>query len=350
MSSDLKCGGVSASEVIKGQLKRLKLCASFGCRRDPSTAQARRASNRTGLLLIKDITLAKPFFDDHFSWVTPAISSSDIRHSISRTILITGASGYLGGVLREGLRDRFLVRLTDRIPLTLPLTGSEEFQLAELSDLNALDTAMRGVDVVVHLGGNLQDGPWDEILPDNIVGTYNVFECARRQRVRRVVFASSHHVMGYYRREHRICANEPVRPDSFYAVSKVAGEALGRLYADKHGLSVICQRIGVARPRPPHRRSLSNWISERDYLELTRCCIEAPDVHFLVVFGVSAGSESFYDNSTAEMVGFKPQDNADSYRGEVSSVVSDGEKPVARLFQGGAFCAADFDGDADAID
>ncbi|HZZ18973.1 MAG TPA: NAD(P)-dependent oxidoreductase [Opitutaceae bacterium] len=288
--------------------------------------------------------------DNHFSWVTPAISSSDTRHQTSRTILITGASGYLGGVLREGLRDSFRIRLTDRVPLTMPLSGSEEFHLAELSDLDALDAAMKGVDVVVHLGGNLQDGPWDAILPDNIVGTYNVFECARRQKVQRVVFASSHHVVGYYRREQRIGADEPVRPDSFYAVSKVAGEALGRLYADKHGLSVICQRIGVARQRPPHRRSLSNWVSERDYLELTRCCIEAPEVHFLVVFGVSAGSESFYDNSGAELIGFKARDNADSYRAEVSSVVSAAEAPVAKLFQGGAFCAASFDGDTDAID
>jgi len=242
------------------------------------------------------------------------------------------------------------LRLTDRVPLSGPLVGSEEFCQAKLSDIDALDAAMRGANLVLHLGGNLQDGPWEDVLPDNIVGTYNVFECARRHGVRRVIFASSHHVVGFYRRDYRVGVDDPVRPDSFYGVSKVTGEALGRLYADKHGLSVICQRIGVARERPPHLRSLSNWISERDYLELTRCCIEARDVHFLVVYGVSAAVESFYDNSSAASIGFKPQDNADSHNEEVTARPSDSELPAATIFQGGAFCAAGFDGEINAIE
>lgn len=284
-----------------------------------------------------------------FSGVTSVIPSGETTHPEIRTILITGAAGYLGSVLRAGLRDRYRLRLTDRVPLSSPLVASEEFSQGELSDMGALDEVMRGAHVVVHLGGNLQDGPWEEILTDNIVGSYNVFECARRHGVKRVVFASSHHVVGFYRREHRVGVDDPVRPDSFYGVSKVTGEALGRLYADKHGLSVICQRIGVARKRPPHRRSLSNWISERDYLELTRCSIEAKGVHFLVVYGVSATSESFYDNSSAALIGFKPQDNADSHNEEIAARPPDSEAPVAAIFQGGAFCAADFDGNIDGI-
>lgn len=282
--------------------------------------------------------------------MTSATQTSELPNKRPRTILVTGAAGYLGGVLRVGLRDRFRLRLTDRVPLSSPLVGSEEFYPAELSDLDAIDKAMRGVNLVLHLGGNLQDGPWEGVLPDNIVGTYNVFECARRHRVERVIFASSHHVVGFYRRDHRVGADDPVRPDSFYGVSKVTGEALGRLYADKHGLSVICQRIGVARERPPHRRSLSNWISERDYLELTRCCIEARNIHFLVVYGVSAASGSFYDNSSAALVGFNPRDNAHSHNDEVTARPSDYELPVAAIFQGGTFCAKGFDGNVDVID
>jgi uronate dehydrogenase len=208
-----------------------------------------------------------------------------------------------------------------------------------------------GVDAVVHLGGVLREtAPWAAVLSGNIAGTYNVFEAARRRGVRRVVYASSHHVMGFYRRGRTVGAGDPVRPDSRYAASKVFGEALGRLYADKYGLSVVCQRIGVARARPPHRRSLSNWLSERDYVELTRCCLVAPDVHFLTVYGVSASGEGFYDNAPAAAIGFRPRDNADSYRAEVLAQHPEPEPPIEGLFQGGAYCALEFTGDANRID
>jgi uronate dehydrogenase len=294
--------------------------------------------------------LASQISDGHRELVMSAVSSQESSPANARTILVTGAAGYLGGVLRAGLRKQYWLRLTDRAPLPTPLVGSEEFFLAELSDLDALSSIMSGVDGVVHLGGNLKDGPWDAIFPDNIVGTYNVFECARRCQVKRMIFASSHHVVGFYRRGRKVGVEDPVRPDSFYGVSKVFGEALGRLYADKHGLSVICQRIGVARARPPHRRSLSNWISEHDYIELTRCCIEARDVHYLIVFGASGSKESFYDNAPAKVIGFTPRDNTDSYREDLSSLAPDPEGPIEELFQGGAFCAVSFNGDPVAID
>jgi uronate dehydrogenase len=268
-----------------------------------------------------------------------------------RTVLITGAAGYLGGVLRAGLRSRFRLRLTDRVALRTPLEPAEEFHLAELENPEAWDPLLRGVDAVVHLGASLQEaGPWETILSANIAGTYNVFESARRCGVRRVVYASSHHVNGFHRRTRRIGVEDSLRPDSRYGVAKIFGEALGRLYADKHGMSVVCQRIGVARPRPPHRRSLSNWLSERDFVELTRCCLVAPDVHFHVVYGVSASSQGFYDSAPAEAIGFKPQDNADDYRAEVLAKNPDPEPAVEGLFQGGHFCGLEFDGDVDRID
>ena len=302
------------------------------------------------LLPIKAKPLAMSNMNEHRRLQMSVVSSRESLPSGSRTILITGAAGYLGGILRAGLSSRYRLRLTDRAPLPTPIGRSEEFLKAELSDCEALDSIMRGVDAVVHLGANLKDGPWDSILPDNIIGTYNVFESARRCHVRRVIFASSHHVVGFYRRRHKVSAEDPVRPDSHYGVSKVLGEALGRLYSDKHGMSVICQRIGVARSCPPHRRALSNWLSERDYLELTRCCIEAEEVHFLIVFGVSGNNGSFYDNATAAAIGFEPKDNADNHRDEPALLASGSEQPIEKLFQGGAFCAAGFDGDVNAID
>src|ERR1019366_3262423 len=159
----------------------------------------------------------------------------------SRVILITGAAGYLGGVLRAGLRDGFRLRLTDRADLPTPPGPSEEFHKADLGDRDALESMMRGVGTVVHLGGILREtAPWEDILSANIAGTFNVFEAARKGGVGRVVYGRRHHGVGFSRRSRRIGADEPVRPDSRYAVSKAFGEALGRLYADKHGMSVIC--------------------------------------------------------------------------------------------------------------
>jgi uronate dehydrogenase len=210
---------------------------------------------------------------------------------------------------------------------------------------------MQGIDTVIHLGGALREtAPWSTILSSNIAGAFNVFEGARRRGVRRVVYASSHHVVGFYRRQRRIGADEPFRPDSRYAASKIFGETLGRLYADKHGMSVICQRIGVARPRPPHRRSLSNWLSERDYVELTRCCIRAEGIHFLTVYGVSGSGESFYDNASAASIGFKALDSADTYRNDVIERNPDPEPQLEGQFQGGYYTALEFDGDAARID
>jgi uronate dehydrogenase len=138
---------------------------------------------------------------------------------------------------------------------------------------------------VVHLAGipyEPLDNAWAEILPANIVNTYNVFEAARRAGVKRVVFASSNHVVGFYRRERTVGIDVPPRPDSYYGVSKVFGEALGRLYADKYAMSVACLRIGSFRQTPEDRRQLTTWLSHDDGARLLRCCIDAPPFHFLV--------------------------------------------------------------------
>ena len=164
-----------------------------------------------------------------------------------KNILITGAAGLIGNTLREALRGVYpLLRLSDIRSLDTPLAG-EECIAADLGDIAAVSAIMRGIDCVVHLGGVPREAPWDAILNTNIAGTYNVFEAARLASVKRLIPASSNHVIGYYRTNKSVGVDESPRPDSRYGVSKVFGEALGRLYADKHGMSVACLRIGSFR-------------------------------------------------------------------------------------------------------
>jgi uronate dehydrogenase len=178
---------------------------------------------------------------------------------IDKRVLILGAAGKIGRAVRDGLRGRYrLMRLADIVPQASAASG-EDCVDAELTDMAALAKAMDGIDCVAHLAGvsvEPDERQWDQVLPANIVGAHNVFEAARQAGVKRVVFASSHHVIGFYRRADTIPAGVAPRPDSYYGVAKVFGEAMGRLYADKFGLSVVSLRIGAYRPAPTEPRHL----------------------------------------------------------------------------------------------
>lgn len=264
-------------------------------------------------------------------------------------ILITGAAGQIGRTLHRGLAGRYkLLRLADIRPVTANGPAEEAVE-CDVTDPTALAAAMRGVDCVVHLAGVPREGPWEAILPNNIIGTYNAFEAARRNGVRRVIFASSNHVIGYYRTTQRAGIDVLPRPDSRYGVSKVFGEAIGRLYADKHGLSVACLRIGSFRERPEDERQLATWVSPRDMVELVRCAIEAPEFHYLVLYGVSANARARWDNPAAARIGFVPRDNAEDYANEVAGKAPPAGDPAAE-FHGGSFCALEWTGDARRID
>jgi uronate dehydrogenase len=264
-----------------------------------------------------------------------------------RKVLITGAGGALGTVLLRALRDRYDLRVTTREPREDDLFDGLDAHYAELTDLKRMEALCAGIDTVIHLGGRSLEDTWAEIQSSNIEGTYCVFEAARRQSVRRVVYASSHHVGGFLPRARVTGSRDELRPDSLYAVSKIFGEAIGRLYADKHGLSVICQRIGVCRPRPPHRRALWSWLSEPDFVSLTERCIEAANVHFHIVYGVSSNTRKQWDDAGARILGFQPKDDAESF---VPHMQGQLEPEFEARFQGGAFCADGFDGDPSRLD
>lgn len=265
-------------------------------------------------------------------------------------VLITGAAGHIGRTLRDGLHGDYDLRLAD-IAQQSPARSHEEIVTADIRDLDALIPVMHGVDVVVHLAGIPDEDDWPRIRDMNIEGCYNVFDAARQAGVKRVIFASSNHAVGFHRRDRMIDDTVAPRPDSRYGVSKVFGEALGRLYADKHGMSVACLRIGSFRPddTPSAPRHLFTWISHRDMVQLVRRCIDYPKYHFLIAYGVSGNARNRWDNANVRWLGYAPQDDAERYAAQIAAT---GQVEDAReaLFHGGFGCLVEFDGDPDAID
>jgi uronate dehydrogenase len=264
-------------------------------------------------------------------------------------VLVTGAAGAIGSVLRRGLAGRYeLMRLSDIAPLGEAAPGEELVQ-GDIRDLAATEASLEGIDCVVHLAGCLDEKDWLSILAVNIAGTYTLFEAARRQGVKRVIFASSNHAVGFHRRERVIDAASLPRPDGRYGTSKVFGEALGRLYADKHGMSVACLRIGTFARRPSDERHLETWISPRDMVQLVRLCIDAPPYHFIVIYGVSANRRSRWLNAEPDVLGYVPKDDAETFAAEILAQDKLPD-PIARQFHGGPLCAIEFSGDLARID
>jgi nucleoside-diphosphate-sugar epimerase len=238
-------------------------------------------------------------------------------------VAITGGDGMVGGVLQERLDPRRF----ELVPL-----GRDD---ADVTDLAALERAFASAraDAVVHLAANAHvTAPWDELVGPNVVGAYHAFEAARRTGVRRVVFASSNHAVGMYLydderfadpgRQDEVAADAPVRPDSMYGATKAWGEALGRLYAERHGLEVVCVRIGwvtadddLPEPIPDpvrqdpaiSRRALGMWLSHRDCASLIEACLTAP-VRWALVHGVSDNPGNWLSLDAARRLGWEPAD------------------------------------------
>jgi len=255
-----------------------------------------------------------------------------------KTILITGAAGDVGTHLRRELARKYRIRASDL--RSLKKVGSETFVRADVSKMADALRITKGVDAIVHLGGYSVEGPWEGILSANIIGCYNVFEAARRNGVKRIIFPTSNHAVGFYKRTQTIDDRVYIKPDSRYGVSKVFGEALGSLYADKYGMRLLMIRIGNVNPEPIDKRRLSIWISPRDIAQLVSIGIEHPDIRFEIVYGISANARAWYDNSNAFRLGYKPLDNSETYAADVLAREKPGDA-TAELYQGGVFCVAE---------
>ena len=262
-------------------------------------------------------------------------------------ILITGAGGRIGGMLRSRLaRPGRTLRLLDVAPLQAG-TG-EEVVTASVTDLAAMTQATAGASAVIHLGGLAGEQPWERIAEVNIQGTYTVFEAARRAGVSRVVYASSNHAVGF-----TPAADFPVpdyafpAPDTYYGVSKVAGEALGALYHHRYGLDVICLRILTCAPRPASIRALSTWLSPGDAGRLFEAALTADQPGFRVAYGVSANTRGGWVSlAEARALGYQPRDDAEQFAAGL--IAADGEPEPGDpglAYLGGEFCLPDLDAD-----
>ncbi|WP_166297506.1 NAD-dependent epimerase/dehydratase family protein [Bradyrhizobium sp. 2S1] len=191
------------------------------------------------------------------------------------TVLLTGAAGKIGLRLREFLRPPIRLRSTDILALDPPRDGEETVR-CDLSDPLAARSVVAGVDAIVHMAGIPREAPIEQIASANLIATYNVFAAAHAAGVKRVVFGSTNHVVGFYPVEQSVDASALPRPDTLYGASKVFGEAVARLFWDKHGIESVCIRIGSALDKPTNVRQLSTWVSYRDLGELVWRSLVAP--------------------------------------------------------------------------
>ena len=263
-----------------------------------------------------------------------------------KNILVTGAAGGIGTHLRKLLKGIYPAISWSDIRKPDDLADDENFLAADLTDYAQVERIAAGIDGIVHLGGHSIEGPWATILNANIIGCYNVFEAAYRQGVKRVVFASSNHAVGFYPRTQRIGVNVTVRPDSRYGVSKAFGEALGALYADKHGLRVTCLRIGNVGDAPLDQRRLSIWLKGEDLVQLIRIGLEHADIRYEIFYGTSDNADGWWDNSNARRFGYKPQGRADDYRHQAMAAQAKlAPDPIGDRYQGGPYCNDEYDAD-----
>ena len=263
-------------------------------------------------------------------------------------VLVTGAAGGIGSHLRRLLKGVYPhIRWSD-VTTPADLATDESFIKADLANMAEVEKSVEGIEGIVHLGGYSVEGPWEAILNANITGCYNLFEAARRKGVERIVFASSNHAVGFYPRSRRIGVDAPVRPDSRYGVSKAFGEALGALYAFKHGIRVTCIRIGNVAEAPVDKRRLSIWIKPEDLVQLIRIGLEHPNIRHEIFYGASDNARGWWDNAAAFRHGYRPQGHGEDHRDTALTVDANlPSDPIGDWYQGGPFCSDEYSGDRD---
>lgn len=256
-------------------------------------------------------------------------------------LLLTGAAGGLGKELRQRLKPFCnTLRLSDIANIAPADDDQEEIQLCDLSDKQAVHHLVEGVDAIVHFGGVSVERPFEEILGANICGVFHIYEAARRHGVKRVIFASSNHVIGFHKQTEVLDALSPRRPDSYYGLSKCYGEDTASFYFDRYGIETLTIRIGSSFAEPQNRRMLSTWLSFDDLTQLIARGLYTDAIAHTVVYGASNNTPNWWDNRYAAHLGYQPQDSSEQFREKVEAQPMPPADDPTMVYQGGAFVAA----------
>ncbi|MFJ4455677.1 NAD-dependent epimerase/dehydratase family protein [Pseudomonas sp. NPDC089392] len=256
-------------------------------------------------------------------------------------LLLTGAAGGLGKVLRERLQGYAeVLRLSDISPMAPAAGPHEEVITCDLADKAAVHALVEGVDAIIHFGGVSTEHSFEDILGPNICGVFHVYEAARKHGVKRIIFASSNHTIGFYRQDERIDAHSPRRPDSYYGLSKCYGEDVASFYFDRYGIETVSIRIGSSFPQPQNPRMLCTWLSYDDLLQLIERGLFTPDVGHTIVYGASDNRTVWWDNRHAEHLGYVPKDSSEPFRAAVEAQPAPAADDPSMVYQGGAFAVA----------
>jgi NAD+ dependent glucose-6-phosphate dehydrogenase len=230
-----------------------------------------------------------------------------------RKVLITGAAGGIGQSLAASCRETYDLRLQVRRP-EHPFEPERDVVIADITDLEATRPIAAGIDTIWHLAGDPNvPASWESVYANNILGVRNILEAARQASVRRVVFASTNHVMGKYDQDSAwpVYNDMPQRPDSLYGVSKAFGETIGRYYHDEYGLEFIALRIGWFMETPHMKSDVGRamWLSPRDCAHAFQCATET-DVPHGVYYAISNNPNRRWDITDAMIeIGYRPQDS-----------------------------------------
>jgi uronate dehydrogenase len=258
------------------------------------------------------------------------------------TWVVTGGAGRIATRLRGRLAASVReLRVVDAQSVHAE-HANEIATVADVRDQAAMDAVVEGADGVLHLGGIPDEADFHDLVTVNVIGTHHVLEAARRNGTRRVVLASTNRVTGFYPSSVVVDPEMPPRPDGFYGVSKVAVEALGRLYADKFGLAVASVRIGSFEEAPHEERHLSTWLSPSDCLAALLAAMSTPDLTYTVFYAVSRNRRRWWDLAAGTAIGFEPHDDAEKYAAEIVSGCAPGSTPGGDEPQSGPYTSPEF--------
>ena len=257
-----------------------------------------------------------------------------------KKLVLTGAAGRLGSYLREPLSklcDELVS--SDIVDDIGKLYAGERYQRADLAKYDEIHALLKGADMVIHFGAIGDEAPFETLLGPNFIGAYNVWEAAYQHKLRRVVYASSIHAVGMYKRQEFIGTDVPHRPDTFYGLAKCFAEDLASLYWDKRQLESVCLRI-ISAAQVTSARALGTWLSYDDLIHLVTRAIDTPTTGFSVIYGVSNNDRTPVDNSKATFMGYRPKDNAERFAAKILAEAPTPDTPdPAQMYHGGAFAS-----------